>query len=223
MFTIMSLDSEVHNFIIIGLLAIVCLILSIVPVSAADNNSTSIANPYITIDPIGNHTASDVFFVNGTTNLPAGSNLSVVIQGGYEPGGGGPNFYLTIPIQSGENGTNFWSCNITPTLWSSGHRGQGGITLTAENFRSGNYGVKIASENNVTQYQNLTIFPATSKEIAIPSLTQIPSPTLTILSSLNQTTKIPISPSPTPLSPAVPIMAVAIVGIIRVFCIKKQR
>ena len=30
---------------------------------------------FITIDPIGNHSVSDVFFINGTTNLPVGDTL----------------------------------------------------------------------------------------------------------------------------------------------------
>ncbi|MGA2121822.1 MAG: hypothetical protein ABSG49_07240 [Methanoregula sp.] len=197
--------------------------INIVPEVSAFQHFTMVPDttPFITIDPIGNHTVSDVFFVNGTTNLPVGGNLSVVIEDGYEPGGGGPNFYRTIPIQSGENGMNFWSCNITPTLWSPGHRVQGWFTFTAANFPPGNYGVEVTWEYNVTRYQNLTIFPAKSKEPSTPLSTQIPSPTSTISASLNQTTEIPIPPSPAPFSPAVPIMAVAVVGILRAICIKK--
>jgi hypothetical protein len=32
-------------------------------------------DPFITIDPSGNHSIGDVFFINGTTNLPANDTI----------------------------------------------------------------------------------------------------------------------------------------------------
>ena len=56
-----------------------------------------ISSPYyITIDPIGNHTVSDLFFVKGTTNLPAGENLSSVIPGWSATGSGDVGTFHSI-------------------------------------------------------------------------------------------------------------------------------
>ena len=62
---------------------VVSIVLLLIPVTAANQNfsSTGTANAssntyyFITIDPIGNHSVSDVFFINGTTNLPVGDTL----------------------------------------------------------------------------------------------------------------------------------------------------
>ena len=55
------------NFLIFGIL----LAVSIIPLVNADNeNVTSNTTPFITIDPIGNHSINDVLLIHGTTNLP---------------------------------------------------------------------------------------------------------------------------------------------------------
>ena len=88
-------------------------------------NSTVLpGEPYITIDPIGNHTIGDVFFINGTTNLPVSEDLSVIIRStrhisrphmkteithGFDSG--------YVPIIKGINGTNLWSVNATDGTW----------------------------------------------------------------------------------------------------------
>ena len=62
-----------------------------IPIAAA---AASQAPPFITIDPIGNHTIGDVFFINGTTNL-AVFNESIDLQietGNMNPGGYGYYF-----------------------------------------------------------------------------------------------------------------------------------
>lgn len=48
--------------------------------SAILANGTLIpATPFITMDPIENHSIGDVFFINGTTNLPVSDNLTITI------------------------------------------------------------------------------------------------------------------------------------------------
>jgi hypothetical protein len=63
---------------LLSLLIIAIALGGIVPISHAENtlNQTNASEPYyITIDPIGNHTIGDVFFINGTTNLPTSELL----------------------------------------------------------------------------------------------------------------------------------------------------
>ena len=64
---------------------VVSIVLMIIPVTAVNQeifppgtaNASSNTYYFITIDPIGNHSVSDVFFINGTTNLPVGDTLLV--------------------------------------------------------------------------------------------------------------------------------------------------
>jgi hypothetical protein len=82
---------------------------------------TPIGHEFIIVDPIGNHTAGDVFFINGTTNLPVTRNLTLYLGPGcvlnhgigwwtLEPE---PSIISNIPIVSGSSGTNHWSYNAT--------------------------------------------------------------------------------------------------------------
>lgn len=97
--------------------AIVCPI-----ASAVNDNVTLVTTPFITIDPIGNHTIGDVFFINGTTNLPVSEKLTIhayplaSIRGGK--GRLSPGIYADeIPIVSGIKGVNHWSVNVTGGYW----------------------------------------------------------------------------------------------------------
>jgi len=85
-------------------------------VSKKETPSTSV----IMIDPIGNHTTDDIFFINGTTNL-AVSNASLLLRidsAEFNPGGFGSSFYsLNVSITRGEHGMNVWSAEIVPSEW----------------------------------------------------------------------------------------------------------
>ena len=112
------------RFLLFRVLIAAVLVLT-VPIASAENvNVTPVTTPFITIDPIGNHTIGDVFFINGTTNLPVSENLKMDIvnykdihsqmkdtpyipPSGYIPG---------ISISSDENGINRWSTNVTDTF-----------------------------------------------------------------------------------------------------------
>ena len=74
-------------FIFLKSIAIFLVAIIIVPLANADNgNIPSVTTPFITIDPIGNHTIDCPFFINGTTNLAAfNESLKLII---FEPNPG---------------------------------------------------------------------------------------------------------------------------------------
>jgi len=104
-----------------------------IPASGADSgdnilvptNLTLSVEPFISIDPIENHTAGEVFFINGTTNLPVSETLMMYIESnkyatsthirssrGPLPG----KFAYNIPvgfIAMDGPGVNRWSVNLT--------------------------------------------------------------------------------------------------------------
>jgi hypothetical protein len=96
-------------------------IFDILPAGSKNDATVSPAPaPYIRIDPVGNHTVGDTFFINGTTNLAASDNsLSVKITwADFNPGGFGTSFYTTdVSIQPGEQGINLWSAGVMPSRW----------------------------------------------------------------------------------------------------------
>jgi len=98
-------------------IAIVLVAIITVPIASADN-VTPVTTPFITIDPIRNHTIDEVFFITGTTNLPA-SNDALLIQietASFNPAGWGSDYRSNVSIQPGD-GVNLWSCNATTDRW----------------------------------------------------------------------------------------------------------
>ena len=101
--------------------AILIVAMIIVPIASAEN-VTPVTTPFITIDPIGNHTIGDVFFINGTTNLPVSEKMTTyiyvnVIRRGTKssPWVDPPGEYAIIPVNltfSATPGTNRWSANL---------------------------------------------------------------------------------------------------------------
>ena len=129
----MSLDLGTFDIKKIGLLIIVCLVLCCTSVHAADNNTLSVSDHYIIIDPIGNHTIGDVFFINGTTNLPVTENLTINIANfdWIQKGGRMKTSSSELPLGEGVlihavqispflPGINQWSVNITGIINVSG-------------------------------------------------------------------------------------------------------
>ena len=97
-------------------------------------STESSTGPFITFDPIGNHTIGDVFFINGTTNLPVSENLTMEIVDFWwffgrktksAPEHPGPDAYQSksnIPVISEASATpglnpwasrNRWFVNVT--------------------------------------------------------------------------------------------------------------
>ena len=63
-------------------------------------NTTPDTTPFITIDPVGNHTIDEVFFINGTTNLPA-NNEPLLLQietTNFNPGGSRDHFSVQTSL-----------------------------------------------------------------------------------------------------------------------------
>jgi hypothetical protein len=102
---------------LIGILLMV--VITGIPIAGAEN-VTPVTTPFITINPIGNHTVGDVFFINGTTNLGTRErSLGLDIEWwAFNPSGFSTPFYATIAsIQPEENGTSTWSAEIIPSQW----------------------------------------------------------------------------------------------------------
>ena len=197
-----------------------------IPIAAAaetggdnDINQTSASQPYyITIDPIGNHTVNEVIFINGTTNLPISENLSISVNdNSFNPAGlYGSFFDTTIPIQLGENGVNYWSCNITPTLslWKT-YGGRGPPTNDIKYFILGDFVATVESNNVIVNSELFTISSVESGGTSTPTRTQTPSPTPTTSLPLTQTAEITLPPSTTPASPlSLIVPMIAITGVV---------
>jgi hypothetical protein len=179
--------------------------------------------PFITIDPIGNHTVGDVFFINGTANLadfnrPLFLDISTVNR---NPGGWGPEFRSTVSLQPGENGVNTWSCNATVGRegWSV-YPPQPGESISESVSKSVGIGqdeVRVyveSSDANTIAEQTFFLFPSENR---------IPNSHNTLPGAGNSTTSEPVSlpissPSQTPSSPiltALPITVIAALAIMR--------
>jgi hypothetical protein len=117
-----------HLFFALFFVAII-----IVPLASADDaNVTPSTTPFITIDPIGNHTIGDVFFINGTIRNSTTENVSVHLDtfcNMFRPhmkSEIAPGYYTisNIPIEHGEKGVNRWSVNITDFIFNNSARKQ---------------------------------------------------------------------------------------------------
>jgi hypothetical protein len=238
-FIITSLDSKTHNFKIIGLLAILCLVLCSASVRAADNSSILVSNPYILVDPIGNHTVGDVFFINGTTNWPVTEPLRMEIinlfllcctSGSHRESTGCPESYDNVVSVSGisispdQSGSNRFSVNVTDKI-----RG----------FESGIYIVDICSNNICNdgidsyvkacsaerynlpspQHDYFTLFPVTNISPTTTFRT-IPPSSISIQPSTSQTI-VPITTQSSSLPLVLPIVVLSTIVILRLIFGKK--
>jgi hypothetical protein len=143
--------------------AILFVAIIIIPLASAnDSNVTPATTPFITIDPVGNPAAGEVFVIKGTTNLlPVIDTLHLVITPTtFNPGGFGSDFQTTVPIQRGEKDINFWSCTVpTTTGWLSF---QPPGRSPTDDARPDNYMVTVESstDGNVSQFQIFDMVPA---------------------------------------------------------------
>jgi hypothetical protein len=203
---------------------------------ADDANLTPNITPFITINPVGNHTVGDVFFISGTTNLPAGVPLIIFMnQPEYTPAGGGSFFTSTVPIQSGENGINLWSCSVSSTtqFWSCDGRCQRASPVAWP----GMYYItvnpsydspKIYENASNTSFPIYLFPPATSTTpfstqpapLVTPNLMSTTIQTTSLRSfTIQSTTEIPASltAQSTPLPIGLPIVALAVLGVMKFF------
>jgi hypothetical protein len=202
----MLVNNTIISRIIIGLflISLTCWL----PASGADNVSvTPVTTPFITIDPIGNHTVGEVFFLNGTTNLPTSDNISMEFHEFWQLRGssiknGRPLEIFTlekIPIIRTKSGMNRWSVNITD--------------IAIQNLTNTSYLVVIGNSN-----------AAATVEFTLLTI-QTSSPTLsasnTILPIINKTT----NPSTTPTSSLpffLSIITIEVIVILRFIRSKKS-
>ncbi len=112
--------------------------------SLTPNSSVSPTEPFFMVDPIGNHAIGDIFFINGTTNLPVSQNLTMGIvsykyimrphmKNELGPGPHSSAYMKGIPISSAFPGTNRWAANVTDAV---------------KELESGDYLVQVDSQIN---------------------------------------------------------------------------
>lgn len=140
--------------------------------SAQDTNATPDTAPFITIDPIGNRTIDNIFFINGTTNLAASDeSLFLKIETtNFNPGGVGSYFSSNVSIQPGENGFNLWSCNATTDRWVT-FPVPGRQTPLSGNVTSGEYVVQVISLGPSELDNSQTFFLLPSERNSTPGQT----------------------------------------------------
>jgi hypothetical protein len=156
-----------------------------------DLNSTVYpAEPYIMIDPIGNHVIGDIFFINGTTNLPVSQNLMMDIvsykyimrphmKNELSPGPHASASMKGIPISSAFPGTNRWSANVTDAV---------------KELESGDYLVQVDSQINESCNITGCRIPDVSTTAVFTLLTANKSIKLTVLQTTFQNSS-PILPT----------------------------
>ena len=99
---------------------LMCIILLVVITGIPTAGAAPSQAPFITIDPIGNHTVGDIFFINGTTNLGHWENtLDLDIEWwAFNPAGRWSSMYITnASIRPVGNGTGHWSAEVLPAQW----------------------------------------------------------------------------------------------------------
>jgi hypothetical protein len=190
------------------------------PAGSKTNATISPApTPFIKIDPVGNHATSDVFFINGTTNLAASNNsLSLTITwADFNPGGFGTSVYTSdVSIQPGEQGINLWSAEVVPSRWEMYTEPPPYYpTPTFGEIRPGKYAVYIASRDADVSNDNAPTF-----------FYFIPESKITPLQTSITPTTFSATPSPTPtqsspLSPLLPIV-VFVMMLVMEFILKER-
>ena len=194
--------------------AVLIAVAFLIPLAGADAaGSPPGTAPYITIDPIGNHTTGDLFFINGTTNLPVPENLTIAFErysDFFRPHGkNDPYRYLyqsDISLSPSEPGSGRWSVNVTDIAIQN---------LTGDRLIVWVYSPAIAAD------EDFRLFPAVNASAQATPATALPDeiPPLPPVYSRDSAAVHP-APRPSALSGAALIAALA-GGIILVACRRK--
>lgn len=178
-------------------LAIFSMALIIAPLANAnDVNLTANTTPFITIDPIDNHAVGDVFFINGTTNLPVSENLTLTLTNYHSQMKNSPDYIYrhfemnNISVVSGTSKNpviNLWSVNITDTVKES----------TNDKYCAVIYAQNYSISSHECEYfivyisTNATPSPVLRKTIQISSPSQL-TPTRTMVTPTTQSSPLPL-------------------------------
>jgi hypothetical protein len=188
--------------------------------AGSDTNSTISPTPtlFIKIDPVGNHTVGDVFFINGTTSLPDSNDSLTLFIGwaDFNPAGWGVSFYRSnISIKAGENGVNIWSAEIIPSRWEMNNESSSESSNPTPTFEKAIPGKYVVYVGSLVSQDPAPVFFYVNQESKIT-----PSPTFDATATFSSTP----SPTPTqssPLSTLLPIVVFVIMLVLE-FILKKR-
>lgn len=228
----------------VALIVLLTVVINI-PLASAENVTTGInytnltantavdpSEPFIIIDPIGDHVIGDVFFINGTTNIPNCENFSMDIADVQTYGRTSmkswvftaiPGKYVSIPyisIVPDSTGTNRWSVNVTDVV---------------RELNASKYMVDVWSEINMS-YNNsdcsnvkeasmefLTLYSANSTIIINHSTTQTPvQHFLNVTQSPSGLGSLRTVTPSSPMSVALPIVTIAAIVLLKFIRMKKR-
>jgi len=164
---------------------------------------------WITIDPVGTHAIGDIFSINGTTNLPAQENLTMVIGSAFRhmmkntP----PVPYYSVRINNitvfsadaAQGGINRWSANVSDLIKE----------LPRDNYdvfvASSSVNLYAVTQSSVVNGTGFSLLPATNVT-PFPGIPTTNSDVSDIQSGISATgtTIVPPSGKVSPLSPALP-------------------
>lgn len=212
---------------LIGILLMV--VITGIPIAGAEN-VTPVTTPFITIDPIGNHTIDSPFFINGTTNLAAGNVLQLVIETtNFNPGGAGSGLVANVTVQPGQDSVNVWSCNATTYLWETFGPGCCQVP-TPDAVTPGEYVVMVTSAQ---AYDRELFYMLPAESLPTGAIMSLPVSSPSANSADDQETPFPVSTTiyvptnPTtrssPLSVAIPVVVIAAMVIVGSICRRNRR
>lgn len=167
----------------IVMVAVLLAIHMIIPSASAEGNLTPSGTPFITIDPIRNYTAGDIFIIHGTTNLPVSNEKSLIFSittAGYNPGGfRGYSYTTKLAISPGTNGSNQWTINITNISipvsddYYIGISSSDYYTRATQGFHVFPPPTPIQSLSLIQLATSATIVPPITSAVTVPPITQV--------------------------------------------------
>jgi hypothetical protein len=196
------------------------------------NTAVDPSEPFITIDPPGDHKIGDVFFINGTTNLPTCENLSMDMADDrtYHANSDKsyvftaiPGKYVSIPhisIVPDARGTNLWSVNVTDSVREL-NASEYTITVWYEFNVSPNSPACPNGRASIITF--LTLYPANSTIITDYSTTQTPvQRSLTETQTPSGVKSLPAMTPSSPLSAGLSIVTIGAIVLLNFIWMKKR-
>ena len=109
-----------HQTLVMGSIVAVCVIAIVICVGMV--SGYSVFKPFISVNPVSDKNAGDVFTVSGKTNLPAGTNLMVQIYAtSFEKHASDTGEFSgalgTADVKSGIGGINTWSMEVNTSVF----------------------------------------------------------------------------------------------------------